>query len=245
MLNASLGCWSGRPLTSAPMQPEIDLGPVTLQTFGIMFALGVHRRRACWSRGGCRSSASPSTGPTRWSSPRWSAASSARGSTSSIENYDEVSDDLLGNLFSGSGLVWYGGAIGGAIGVLLWARWRRMLNLTLLDICAPGAGDRLRGRADRLPALRRRRLRHALGRPVGDGLPRRHRARPTCRSTRRRSTRRSRWAWSPTPLAAARPLPARAAVRPLPGARRGRALPGRVRPPQRRGRSSGSPRRSS
>ena len=55
-----------------------------------------------------------------------------------IENYDEVSDDLLGNIFSGSGLVWYGGAIGGAIGVLLWARWRRMLNLTLLDICAPG-----------------------------------------------------------------------------------------------------------
>ena len=27
---------------------------------------------------------------------------------------------------------------GGAIGVLLWARWRRMFNLTLLDICAPG-----------------------------------------------------------------------------------------------------------
>ena len=26
-----------------------------------------------------------------------------------IQNYDSVSDDLLGNLFSGSGLVWYGG----------------------------------------------------------------------------------------------------------------------------------------
>jgi phosphatidylglycerol:prolipoprotein diacylglycerol transferase len=32
--------------------------------------------------------------------------------------------------------VWFGGAIGGAIGVLLWAWWRKMLNLTLLDICA-------------------------------------------------------------------------------------------------------------
>jgi phosphatidylglycerol---prolipoprotein diacylglyceryl transferase len=55
-----------------------------------------------------------------------------------IENYDSVKGDLLGNIFSGSGLIWYGGAIGGAIAVVLWARFRRMLNLTLLDIAAPG-----------------------------------------------------------------------------------------------------------
>ena len=30
-----------------------------------------------------------------------------------VENYDQVKDDLLGNLFSGSGLVWYGGLLGG------------------------------------------------------------------------------------------------------------------------------------
>ena len=53
-----------------------------------------------------------------------------------IENYDEVKHDLLGNVFSGSGLVWYGGAIGGAIAVCIWAYWRRLFNLTLLDICA-------------------------------------------------------------------------------------------------------------
>src|SRR5881392_2824561 len=52
------------------------------------------------------------------------------------ENYDSVKHDLLGNLFSGAGLVWYGGAIGGAIGVALWA-WRRgMLSAALLDLCA-------------------------------------------------------------------------------------------------------------
>ena len=44
-----------------------------------------------------------------------------------------MSDDLLGNLFSGSGLVWLGGLVGGAIGVLIWA-WRRgLLGLELLD----------------------------------------------------------------------------------------------------------------
>ncbi|MGZ8667511.1 MAG: prolipoprotein diacylglyceryl transferase, partial [Solirubrobacterales bacterium] len=52
------------------------------------------------------------------------------------QNYDDVKGDLFGNLFSGSGLVWYGGAIGGAIGVLAWA-WRRgMLSAALLDLCA-------------------------------------------------------------------------------------------------------------
>src|SRR5437867_9284985 len=53
-----------------------------------------------------------------------------------IENYDAVKNDLLGNLFSGSGLVWYGGAIGGAIAVALWAWRRKMLNVALLDLCA-------------------------------------------------------------------------------------------------------------
>ena len=46
-----------------------------------------------------------------------------------FDNYADVKDDLLGNIFSGSGLTWYGGAIGGAIGVILWAWWRKFLNL--------------------------------------------------------------------------------------------------------------------
>jgi phosphatidylglycerol:prolipoprotein diacylglycerol transferase len=54
-----------------------------------------------------------------------------------VQNYDEVRHDLLGKLFSGSGLVWYGGAIGGALAVLLWARYRHFLGLALLDLCAP------------------------------------------------------------------------------------------------------------
>jgi phosphatidylglycerol:prolipoprotein diacylglycerol transferase len=119
------------------MQPEIHLGPITLQTFGIMFALGfvgagllVARRLQELGK------------PVDWAYELVFAAlvGGIVGSRLDyvIENYDAVSGDLVGNLFSGSGLVWYGGAIGGAIGVVLWARWRRMLNLTLLDICAPG-----------------------------------------------------------------------------------------------------------
>jgi phosphatidylglycerol---prolipoprotein diacylglyceryl transferase len=118
------------------MQPEIHLGPLTLQSFGIMFALGfvaagllVARRFKELGK------------PVDWAYELIFAGlvGGVVGARVNflIDDWAEVSDDLLGNLFSGSGLVWYGGAIGGAIGVLLWARWRGMLNLTLLDVCAP------------------------------------------------------------------------------------------------------------
>ena len=118
------------------MQPEIHIGPITLQTFGIMFAfafiasgLVVAKRLKELDK------------PVDWAYELVFAAlvGGIVGSRLDfiIENYDSVKNDLLGNLFSGAGLVWYGGAIGGAIGVLLWARWRKMLNLGLLDLCAP------------------------------------------------------------------------------------------------------------
>src|SRR3954451_8131283 len=117
------------------MQPEIHLGPVTLQTFGIMFALGfiaaggvVARRLKEWGK------------PTDWAYEIVIAAliGGLVGARLNfvLQNYDAVKGDLFGNLFSGSGLVWFGGAIGGAIGVGLWAWRRKMLNLSLLDLCA-------------------------------------------------------------------------------------------------------------
>jgi len=119
------------------MQPEIEIGPLTLQTFGIMFALGFVAAGVLVAR-----RLKELDKPTDWAYEMIFAAliGGVVGARIDflIENYDTVSDDLLGNIFSGSGLVWFGGAIGGAAGVLLWARWRRMLNLTLLDVCAPG-----------------------------------------------------------------------------------------------------------
>src|SRR4051794_24629366 len=53
-----------------------------------------------------------------------------------FQHSDQFSKDPLGSLFGGTGLVWYGGAIGGAIGVLIWAKRRDMLGLELLDLCA-------------------------------------------------------------------------------------------------------------
>lgn len=118
------------------MQPEIHLGPITLQTFGISFAL------AFIGAGWLIAKRFRELGkPADWA---YEMAFSALvggviGSRLDyiVQNYDKVSDDLLGNLFSGSGLVWYGGLIGGATGVFIWA-WRRgFLNQVLLDVAAP------------------------------------------------------------------------------------------------------------
>jgi phosphatidylglycerol:prolipoprotein diacylglycerol transferase len=118
------------------VQPEIDLGPITLQTFGIMFALGfvcagvlLGKRLVELGK------------PVDWAYEMVFSAL-AGGFIGAriyymVQNWDQVQDDFFGSLFSGAGLVWYGGAIGGAIAVLLWARYRDFLGLALLDLCAP------------------------------------------------------------------------------------------------------------
>jgi phosphatidylglycerol:prolipoprotein diacylglycerol transferase len=118
------------------MQPEIHLGPLDLQTFGICFALAFLASGALIARR-LRELGKP---------PDWSYemvfAAMIGGLVGSrvdylIQNWDEVSDDLVGNIFSGTGLVWFGGLVGGALGVILWARWRGWLGLQLLDACSP------------------------------------------------------------------------------------------------------------
>jgi phosphatidylglycerol:prolipoprotein diacylglycerol transferase len=55
-----------------------------------------------------------------------------------LDNWSEVEGDVLGNVFSGSGLTWYGGLAGGALAMVVWARWRGFLGMHLLDLAAVG-----------------------------------------------------------------------------------------------------------
>jgi phosphatidylglycerol:prolipoprotein diacylglycerol transferase len=117
------------------VQPELHIFGITLQSFGLMMALGFvvaglaagrylkelgrpvdHAYEMVFAAlvGGI-------AGARLW----WIA-----------ENWSDAKDDVLGSLFSGSGLVWYGGAIGGAIAVLAWAWRRRVLDLTTLDVAS-------------------------------------------------------------------------------------------------------------
>jgi phosphatidylglycerol---prolipoprotein diacylglyceryl transferase len=116
--------------------PEIHVGPLTLQTFGICFAFAfIAAGAVIWRRLGELGK------PVDWAYEMGFSAlvGGLVGSRLDfiIENYSDVKHDLFGNLFSGSGLVWYGGVIGGAIGVFLWAWWRGFLTLALLDLAAP------------------------------------------------------------------------------------------------------------
>jgi phosphatidylglycerol:prolipoprotein diacylglycerol transferase len=118
------------------MYPHLEIGPITLQTFGLAFALAFLAAGALvWKR--LRELGKPGD----WAYEMGFAAL-VGGIVGSrvyflVQNYDDVKHDLLGNLFSGAGLVWYGGAIGGALAVLAWARYRDFLSLTLLDVAAP------------------------------------------------------------------------------------------------------------
>jgi phosphatidylglycerol---prolipoprotein diacylglyceryl transferase len=119
------------------MKPEITILGLSVKTFGLCFAFAFLASGATLSRRLAELGRS-----TEWAYEMIFSAA-VGGLVGSrlyylIQNYDDVKHDLLGNIFSGSGLVWYGGAIGGAVAVCLWA-WRRgFLGLALLDLCAPG-----------------------------------------------------------------------------------------------------------
>jgi phosphatidylglycerol:prolipoprotein diacylglycerol transferase len=117
------------------MQPEIHVFGITVKTFGIVFAFGFIAAGAILMRR-LRELGKPID-----YAYEMAFAALVGGLVGSrvyyvVQNYSEVKHDLIGSLFSGSGLVWYGGVIGGAIAVIAWAWWRGMLNLGLLDLAA-------------------------------------------------------------------------------------------------------------
>lgn len=117
------------------MLPEISLGPLDLQTFGICFAFAFVASGAIFGRR-LRELGKPAD----WTYEAVFAAliGGVVGSRVDflIQNWDDVSGDVIGNIFSGSGLVFFGGLLGGAVGVLLWAWWRNWLGWALLDTSA-------------------------------------------------------------------------------------------------------------
>ena len=118
------------------MQPELDIFGLELKTFGLAFGAsfllcGLVLARRLKELGK----------PVDWSyeiifaglvgglvgARLWYVA----------DHTDELSEDFVGTLLGGSGLVWYGGVIGGAIAVVAWAWRKQFAGLALLDLCAP------------------------------------------------------------------------------------------------------------
>ena len=119
------------------MLPHIHIGPLTIQTFGICFAVGF-----LVAAGVLQRRFRELGEPVEWT---WELtfAVMVGGLVGArvdylAENWDKVHSHILKNLFSGSGLVWYGGVIGGALGAVLWAQRRRWLDWRLPDVaCVP------------------------------------------------------------------------------------------------------------
>lgn len=118
------------------MQPEIDLLGLPIKTFGLCFALAFLAAGALLTR--------------RFRELRWPAEQATEALLAAlvgglvgaraywvVDNWSEAQDDLVGSLFGGAGLTWYGGALGGALAVLAWAWWRGRLELRFLDAAAP------------------------------------------------------------------------------------------------------------
>lgn len=117
------------------MKPEIEILGISIHTFGVTFALGF---LACGMLLVRRLRELGKSVDWAYEIVFLALVGGFVGARAyyMIQNYGEVKGDLIGHAFSGSGLVWYGGAIGGAIGVVAWMRWRKMFNLQMFDMCA-------------------------------------------------------------------------------------------------------------
>jgi phosphatidylglycerol:prolipoprotein diacylglycerol transferase len=103
--------------------PEIDVFGLELQTFGLMLALAFV---VCGLMVGQRLKELGK--PVDWAY-EYMFAAIVGGIVGArlwwlAEHWDTASDDLLGSLFSGTGLTFYGGALGGALAVIA-VGWRK------------------------------------------------------------------------------------------------------------------------
>ena len=152
------------------MKPELHILGLSIKTFGIFFALNFVAWGAVLAR-----RLRELGKPVDWAYEVVFVALAgglvgARGYYVA-QHWSQAKHDLVGTIFSGSGLVWYGGLLGGAVAVLLWAKRRNFLSLELLDMTSYGLalgyaigriGCQVSGDGD---------YGKAVGRAVGDGLP--------------------------------------------------------------------------
>ncbi|SEH12538.1 prolipoprotein diacylglyceryl transferase [Thermoleophilum album] len=119
------------------MLPTIELGPITLQTFGLAMAAAFLAAAALGARRFAELGRSPDLA---WELGVAALVGGVVGARAYflIEHWDEVRGDLVGEVFAGTGLVWYGGLLGGALAVAAWAAHRRALGSWLLGaVTAP------------------------------------------------------------------------------------------------------------
>jgi phosphatidylglycerol:prolipoprotein diacylglycerol transferase len=115
------------------VKPEIHVLGLSIKTFGLFFALNF----AAWGVLAARRLKELGK-PADWAYEMVTVALvgglvGARGYFL-LQNHDSLS---AGDIFGGSGLIWYGGLLGGVVAVLYWAHRKDFLSLDLVDIGGP------------------------------------------------------------------------------------------------------------
>src|SRR6267143_718856 len=120
------------------MYPRIELGPLTLYTYGLMLALGlgVGIGLMCWEFR--RKGLDPAHGVWIGLIAVSSGVVGAR-LLFLIEEWDRFVVDPIGVTLSSGGLSFYGGLILAALAIYAYVRWNRIGFLVFGDAAAPGA----------------------------------------------------------------------------------------------------------
>lgn len=115
----------------------LQLGPITIYTFGAMMALGFLVAGYVVSVELARKGHDPEDA---WSIVLWAAVGGIVGARllAILTEWRVFLEHPLASLFSGSGFVWYGGLIGGFVSVTLYVLRRGIPWLAATDCVAPG-----------------------------------------------------------------------------------------------------------
>ncbi len=118
------------------MYPDFPIGPLTLHSFGLMMALGFLAAGTVAYYEFKRKGLNPEN--VYW----LTIASAAGGLIGAKIHYlllhtEELKGDPLASAFSGAGLVWYGGLIGGVVGAVIVVAIYRLPWGKVLDACSP------------------------------------------------------------------------------------------------------------
>lgn len=119
------------------MYPEFSVGPLTFHTFGLMMALGFVAASVVVYFELKRKGLNPEC-------VYWIAIAAAAGGLAGSKvhylllHLDDLKEDPLSSAFSGAGLVWYGGFIGGLGAAIIAIRLYRLPWGKAFDAGAPG-----------------------------------------------------------------------------------------------------------
>ena len=118
------------------MIPEINIGPITLYTFGIMSVLGF------WIGGFVMGRFLVQLGKPRewaWEMILVAMIGGVIGASIdwAIQNNGSLADTAQ-NILSGGGLVWFGGMMGGMTAFILWSIWRKNLGWEIVAVSSFG-----------------------------------------------------------------------------------------------------------